>query len=61
MNKDELKTLFRDFWPALKCWGDQEIEDWKLILCWEQHISGEPYTLPSGIDSRVIIHPKNKG
>ena len=61
MIEDELKALFIDFWPALKCWGDQEIEDWKLILCWEQHISGEPYTLPEGFNSRVTIHPKNKG
>ncbi|MFN9802231.1 MAG: hypothetical protein ACK54Y_00265 [Bacteroidota bacterium] len=61
MTHDELMTLFKDFWPALKCWGDQEIEDWKLILCWEQHISGEPYTLPEWIDSKVTIHPKNKG
>ena len=61
MIEDELKALFIDFWPALKCWGDQEIEDWKLTLCWEQHISGEPYTLPEGFNSRVTIHPKNKG
>ena len=61
MTKDELKTLFIDFWPALKCWGDQEIEDDKLIDCWSRHISGEPYTLPEGFNSRVTIHPKNKG
>ena len=58
---DRLKTLFRDFLPAIKCYGDQEISEGFLMLCWSKHISGEPYTLPDWIDSRVTIHPKNKG
>lgn len=61
MTQDELKTLFIDFWPALKCWGDQEIEDDRLIECWSKHISGERYTLPEGFNSKVTIHPKTKG
>lgn len=61
MTKEELMTLFIDFWPALKCWGDQEIEDDRLIECWSRHISGKPYTLPEGFNSRVTIHPKTKG
>ena len=61
MNKDELKTLFRDFLPAIRCYGDQEISEGFLMLCWSKHILGEPYSLPEWIDSRVIIHPKNKG
>lgn len=61
MTQDELMTLFRDFLPAIRCYGDQEISVGKLMDCWRNHISGKPYTLPEWLDSRVTIHPKTKG
>ena len=35
MTQDELMTLFRDFLPAIKCYGDQEISEGFLMDCWQ--------------------------
>jgi len=60
MTKDELRTLFSDFLPAIRCYGDQEISEGFLMLCWARHIAGEPYSLPDCGDSRITISPKNR-
>lgn len=60
MTKDDLVTIFKDFLPALLSFADQEIEEDRLLACWIKHVHGVPYSLPDGIDSRIMIYPKKR-